>query len=168
MLHANATVLEQKKAKVSAVAEEMKNAKSFVLVNFAGISVSDDTALRRELREAGVKYEVIKNSILSFALKEAGIEGLDDTLVGNTAFASCDSDAVAPARILYKYAKKNENFQMKGGVVEGNVVDSAALVDVAKLPTREVLIAIVLGTLQAPISGLARALDQIRSQKESA
>lgn len=167
MLHANASILEQKKAKVAAVAEEMKNAKSFVFVNFSGIPVEDDTKLRRELREAGVKYEVVKNSILNFALKEAGFEELSETLAGCTAIASCDSDAVAPARILYNYAKKHENFQLKGGVVEGKVVDSAAIIDVAKLPTREVLIAIVLGTLQAPISGLARALDQIR-EKQSA
>lgn len=167
MLHANASVLEQKKAKVAAVAELMKNAQSVVLVNFTGISVEDDTKLRRELREAGVKYEVVKNSILAFALKEAGIEGLDETLVGNTAVATCESDAVAAARILYNYAKKHENFQLKGGVVEGKVVDAAGIIDVAKLPTREVLIAIVLGTLQAPISGLARALDQIR-EKQSA
>lgn len=167
MLHANAAVLEQKKAKVAAVTEEIKNAKSIVLVNFSGISVEDDTKLRRELREAGVKYEVIKNSILRFAFKELGYDALEEHLEGCTALASCDADAVAPARILYNYAKKHENFQLKAGVVEGRTVSAEELVDVAKLPTREVLIAIVLGTLQAPISGLARALDQIR-EKQSA
>ncbi len=167
MLHANAAVLEQKKAKVAAVTEEIKNAKSIVLVNFSGISVEDDTKLRRELREAGVKYEVIKNSILRFAFKELGYDALEEHLEGCTALASCDTDAVAPARILYNYAKKHENFQLKAGVVENRTVSAEELVDVAKLPTREVLIAIVLGTLQAPISGLARALDQIR-EKQSA
>ena len=167
MLHANAAVLEQKKAKVAAVTEEIKNAKSIVLVNFSGISVEDDTKLRRELREAGVKYEVIKNSILRFAFKELGYDALEEHLEGCTALASCDTDAVAPARILYNYAKKHENFQLMAGVVENRTVSAEELVDVAKLPTREVLIAIVLGTLQAPISGLARALDQIR-EKQSA
>ena len=87
MLHANASILEQKKAKVAAVAEEMKNAKSFIFVNFSGIPVEDDTKLRRELREAGVKYEVVKNSILTFALKEAGYEVLAENLAGCTAIA---------------------------------------------------------------------------------
>ena len=114
----SAQVLEQKNAAVVALTEQLKSACAGVVVDYKGISVADDTALRKELREAGVKYSVVKNSLLTFAVKETGLEGLEEVLTGTTAIATSEDDYAAAARILGKYAEGHENFKIKGGFME--------------------------------------------------
>ncbi len=155
----SAAVLEQKKAIVEALAEEMKGAASGVLVNYQGISVEDDTKLRSELRKAGVEYKVIKNTLISKASDIAGLEGLKDVLNGMTAIAISKDDHVAAAKALCEYAKKHDNFVIKAGFIDGKVVGPEEIKTLAELPSKEVLVATVLGTLNAPITGLATVLN---------
>ncbi len=157
----SAKILEQKKAIVAELSERLKNSVTGVLVNYKGINVADDTALRKELREAGVKYSVVKNTLLSRACEEAELTGLQTTLSGTTALATSEEDYGAAARILANYAKKNKNFEIKGGYLDGEVVDLAVVDKLAKLPTREILLANVLGAFQAPIAAFARAIQAI-------
>lgn len=157
----SAQVLEQKKAAVVALTEQLKSACAGVVVDYKGISVADDTALRKELREAGVKYSVVKNSLLTFAVKETGLDGLEEVLAGTTAIATSEDDYAAAARILGKYAEGHENFKIKGGFMDGAVVDLATVESLAKLPSREVLLATVLNAFNAPIAAFARAVQAI-------
>ena len=157
----SAKVLEQKQAIVAELADRLKKSVTGVLVNYKGINVADDTALRKELREAGVKYSVVKNTLLSRACEEAELTGLQTTLEGTTALATSDEDYAAAARILANYAKKSKTFEIKGGYLDGEVVDLATIDSLAKLPTREVLLANVLGAFQAPIASFARAIQAI-------
>lgn len=157
----SAKVLEQKKAIVADLAARLKNSVTGVLVNYKGINVADDTALRKELREAGVQYSVVKNTLLSRACEEAELTGLQTTLEGTTAIATSDEDYAAAARILANYAKKSKTFEIKGGYLDGEVVDLATIDSLAKLPTRDVLLANVLGAFQAPIASFARAIQAI-------
>ncbi len=170
-------ILAEKKQLVSDLSEKLKHAVSGVLVDYSGITVEDDTKLRTELRQAGVDYSVQKNSLLRLAAKEAGLE-MEGMLKGNTAIAISLEDLVAPARILHKFAEGNEKFTIKGGFVEGKVSDEKEVAALAKLPSKEVLVAQALGGLKAPINGfvyvlnanltgLVRALDAI-AQKQSA
>lgn len=154
-------VLEQKKAAVAALAEQLKASCIGVVVDYKGINVADDTALRKELREANVKYTVVKNSLLNFAAADAGIEGLSDALKGTTAIATCEDDYTAAPRILGKYADGHENFNIKSGFMDGKVVDLETINSLAKLPTREVLLATVLNAFNAPIAAFARAVQAI-------
>ncbi len=154
-------VLEQKKATVAALTEQFKNSCVGVVVDYKGISVADDTALRKELREAGVKYSVVKNSLLTFAAKDAGLEGLEEVFAGTTAIATSEEDYAAGARILGKYAEGHENFKIKGGFMDGKVVDLATIEALSKLPSREVLLATVLGAFNAPIAAFARAIQAV-------
>ena len=137
-------VLEQKKQIVADLAEKIKASCVGVIVDYKGISVADDTALRKELREAGVHYAVVKNTLLKRAASEAGISGLDEALNGTTAIAFSNNDYTAAARILGKYADGHENFNIKAGYMDGEVIDLATIDSLAKLPTREVLLATVL------------------------
>ncbi|MBQ3331236.1 MAG: 50S ribosomal protein L10 [Ruminococcus sp.] len=157
----SAKVLEQKKAIVAELTDRLKNSVTGVLVNYKGINVADDTALRKELREAGVQYSVVKNTLLSRACEEAELTGLQTTLEGTTALATSDEDYAAAARILANYAKKSKTFEIKGGYLDGEVVDLATIDSLAKLPTRDVLLANVLGAFQAPIASFARAIQAI-------
>lgn len=154
-------VLEQKKVVVAELTEQVKSSCIGVLVDYKGISVADDTALRKELREAGVKYSVVKNTLLGFAAKDAGLEGLDEVLNGTTALATAEDDYTAAPRILGKYADSHENFKIKSGFMDGKVVDLATIDALAKLPTREVLLATVLNAFNAPIAAFARAVQAI-------
>ena len=166
MLHANASILEQKKAKVAAVAEEMKNAKSFVFVNFSGIPVEDDTKLRRELTAAGIEYTVVKNTLLRFALQDTPFTGLDSVLNGSTALATTTEDPIAPIRILSEFAKKlKKNFAVNGAFMDGTVLPESDLAEIAQLPSKDALYSKVLGTMLAPITSLAVVLGQILEQK---
>lgn len=155
------SVLEQKKAVVAALTEQFKAACAGVVVDYKGISVADDTALRKELREAGVKYSVVKNSLLTFAAKDAGLDGLEEVFSGTTAIATSEDDYAAAARILGKYAEDHENFKIKGGFMDGKVVDLDTIVALSKLPSREVLLATVLSAFNAPIASFARAVQAI-------
>ncbi len=157
----SAKVLEQKKAVVAELADRLKNSVTGVLVSYEGINVADDTAMRKELREAGVKYSVVKNTLLSRACEEAELTGLQTTLEGTTAIATSDEDYAAAARILADYAKKIKTFEIKAGYLDGEVVDLATIDKLAKLPSRDMLLANVLGAFQAPIASFARAMQAI-------
>ena len=162
----NAKVLESKKAVVAALTGKMKEATSVVFVDYKGINVAQDTELRKQFREAGVEYSVVKNTLTNFAAKDAGYD-FAEVLNGTTAMASTTGDPIAPARIVCEFAKKNKNtLSIKGGVVEGSVLTAEQLNGFGELPSKNALVASVLGTFLAPISSLAFVLDQIREQQE--
>ena len=162
----NAKVLESKKAVVEALSAKIKEATSVVFVDYKGITVAQDTELRKQFREAGVEYSVVKNTLTNFAAKDAGYD-FAEVLNGTTAMASTTGDPIAPARIVCEFAKKNKNtLSIKGGVVEGSVLTTDQLNGFGELPSKNALVASVLGTFLAPISSLAFVLDQIREQKE--
>ena len=162
----NAKVLESKKAVVEALSAKIKEATSVVFVDYKGINVAQDTELRKQFREAGVEYSVVKNTLTNFAAKDAGYD-FAEVLNGTTAMASTTGDPIAPARIVCEFAKKNKNtLSIKGGVVEGSVLSADQLNGFGELPSKNALVASVLGTFLAPISSLAFVLDQIREQKE--
>ena len=162
----NAKVLESKKAVVDALSGKIKEASSVVFVDYKGITVAQDTELRKQFREAGVEYSVVKNTLTNFAAKDAGYD-FAEILNGTTAMASTTGDPIAPARIVCEFAKKNKNtLSIKGGVVEGSVLTADQLNGFGELPSKNALVAQVLGTFLAPISSLAFVLDQIREQKE--
>ncbi len=152
-------ILEQKKALVASLSDKLKNSCAGVIVNYKGINVSDDTKLRKELRESGVEYFVVKNTLLQRAAKEAGLDGLEPVLEGTTAIAISKEDYVAAARILCKFADENDFFKAKAGFIEGKVISEAEVNNLAKLPTKEVLVAKALGGLNAPISGFVTVLN---------
>lgn len=151
-------ILDAKKQAVAALTEEIKGAKVGVLVNYKGITVADDTKLRKDLREAGDSYKVVKNTLLKRALADAGVFGLDELLEGTTALATGE-DYVSAAKVLTSYAKDNKDFKVKGGFLDGAAVDDAAIKNLAELPSKEVLVAQVLGGLNAPISGFVTVLN---------
>ena len=152
-------ILEQKKQIVAELTEKLKSACAGVIVDYKGINVADDTKLRKELREAGVDYFVVKNTLLSRAAKEAGLEGLDPVLEGTTALAVSKEDHVAAARILCKFAETNKSIKTKAGFVEGKTIDVAEVENLAKLPSKEVWVAKALGGLNAPITGFVTVLN---------
>lgn len=153
--------LEEKKQIVDDLADRIKNSVAGIIVDYHGINVADDTQLRRELREAGVKYTVVKNTLIKLAAKEAGLEGVDDVLNGTSAIATSETDYVAAARILSKYADSNEKFTVKTGYLDNEVISLEKIASLAKLPSREVLLANVLGAFNAPIASFARAVQAI-------
>lgn len=154
-------VLEEKKAIVESVAERLKNSVAGVVVSYEGINVADDTQLRRELREAGVQYTVVKNTLLGRAAEQASLDDLKAVLEGTTALATSADDHTAAARILAKYADKNEKFTIKSGYLDGAVVGVDTINALAKLPSREVLLGTVCNALNATIAGFARAVQAI-------
>ena len=156
----SAKILEQKQKMVEELAEKIKNAGSGVLVNYCGITVEKDTALRKSLREAGVEYTVIKNTYIKKACEIAGLEGFDDVLEGMTAFAISE-DPVAPAKILKEYAEKIETFELKGGFVDGGVLDQKGVLALAEIPSKETLICKIMLGMQSPLYKLAYALQAI-------
>ena len=156
---ASEKILQAKKEAVAELVEKLKVAKSGVLVDYVGINVADDTKLRRELREAGVEYTVIKNSILRFAAKEAGYGELDAYLSGSTALALSNDDPVA--KILGKFAEgSNGKFSLKAGFVEGEVLDEAKVIELSKTPSKEEILTMLVIALSSPIKGIAVALDK--------
>jgi len=154
-------ILEKKQAQVAALAERIKGSIAGVIVDYKGINVEDDTKLRKDLREAGVEYTVVKNSLLKRAADEVGLEGIDPVLEGTTAIATSADDYVASARILQKYADAHDNFTVKSGYLDGEVIDLAKIQALAKLPSREVLLATVCSVFNAPIAAFARAVQAI-------
>lgn len=155
------SVLEAKKAVVADLTERLKNSVTGVVVCYEGINVEDDTKLRKELREAGVNYTVVKNTLLSRACENVGLEDIIPTLNGTTALATSDEDYAAAARILCKYAKGHDNFKIKTGFMDGAVIDMDTITNLSNLPTRDVLLANVLGAFQAPIAAFARAVQAL-------
>ena len=164
----SAKILEQKKQLVADLAEKMKAAKSGVIVDYCGITVEKDTALRAELRKAGVDYTVIKNTYIKKAADIAGISGFEPYLEGMTAFALSTEDPLAPAKVLCKFAESNETFKVKVGMMDGAVIEASEVEALAKIPSKEVLIGQVAGSLQSIITKLAIGLEEVRKQKESA
>ena len=163
----SASVLEQKKQIVADVAERISNSCAGVIVDYKGISVADDTALRRELREAGVEYTVVKNTLIKLAIKGTSLEAMSDVLDGTSAIATCNDDYVAAARILNKYAEDHENFSLKTGYIDGEVIGMDKLMELATLPSRETLLSMVANVFSAPIAGFARAVQAIADKAEA-
>ena len=161
-------ILNEKKAVVSALVERLKGAQAGVIADYRGLTVAQDTELRNKLREAGVEYTIVKNTLTRFAANEVGLDGLDPVLHGPTALATSDSDVVAPAKVLVEFAKANEQLEIKGGFVDGKVIDVNEVKVYASIPNKETLIAKMLGSLQAPIGSLVRTLDAIAKQMEAA
>ncbi|WP_295214731.1 50S ribosomal protein L10 [Ruminococcus sp.] len=163
---ASEKILEGKKAKVVALTELLQNSVSFVLVDYKGITVEDDTKLRKELREAGVNYVVEKNSMLRFAFQNMGIDAFDEVLHGTTAVALSNDDQTAPARILGKFAEDHEDFfNLKAGYVEGIAYDAAGVAKLSKIPSKETLLAQLVGSLQGPMQKLAATLQAVVDSK---
>ena len=154
-------VLEQKQQAVAELAERIRNSVAGVIVDYKGITVEDDTKLRKELRESGVKYTVVKNTLIKRAAEQAELNGIEDVLNGTSAIATSDEDYVAAARILQNFADKHENFTVKTGYLDNEVISLEKIKSLAKLPSREVLLANVLGAFQAPIASFARAVQAI-------
>ena len=161
-------VLEAKKAKVEQLTEIIKASVSGVLVDYKGITVEEDTKLRKELREAGVHYFVEKNTMLLRAFKECGIEGFEEALNGTTALAVSNDDQTAPARILGKFAEQagDEKFNLKAGYVEGEIYDQAGVVALSKIPSKDTLLAQLVGSLQGPLQKLAATLNAVADKKK--
>ena len=153
--------VELKQPIVAAIAEDIKDAQSVVLVDYRGITVAQDTELRKQLREAGIIYKVCKNTMMKRAFEGTEFEGLDAYLEGPSAIAISKDDATAPARIICEFAKNAPKLEVKAGVVEGNVYDADGVVELSKIPSREVLLSRLLGSMQSPIANFARVIKQI-------
>ena len=156
--------VELKQPIVQAIADDIKDAQSVVLVDYRGLTVAQDTELRKQLREAGVIYKVCKNTMMKRAFEGTEFAGLEEYLEGPSALVVSKDDATAPARIICKFAKTAEALEVKAGVVEGNVYDVAGINELSKVPSREELLSKLLGSLQSPITNLARVLNQIAEQ----
>ena len=162
----NAKVLSEKQAIVEALAERIKKAGAGVLVDYKGITVAEDTALRTDLRKDGVEYTVVKNTLTRKALDKLGMNELDSVLNGTTSLATAENDPIAPFRILSEYSKKlNERFNIKAAFMEGKVLNEQEIAEMSELQSKDTLYAKVLGTMIAPITGLAVCLGQILEQK---
>ena len=155
----NEKTLQSKKLIVNEIAEDLKSSCVGLVVAYKGITVDADTKLRKELREAGVKYAVVKNTMLSRAAELAGIDIPKEVLEGSTALAVCKDDYIAPAKILYNFAKENDFYNIKSGFIDGKVVSVEEIKRLAKLPSKEVLVAQTIRGLQSPIAGLANVLN---------
>ena len=153
--------VELKQPIVAEISEAIKDAQSVVLVDYRGLTVEQDTALRKQLREAGVTYKVYKNTMMNFAFKGTDFEALAPYLEGPSAVAISTTDATAPARILAKFAKDAKALEIKAGVVEGNVYDATGMQAISQIPSRDELISKLLGSLQSPITNFARVMNQL-------
>lgn len=162
----NETIINSKKAVVSEIAEKMKQSQSTVVVEYRGLSVAEVTQLRRELRAENVEFKVYKNSLAQRAAEEAGASDLTKDLIGPNAIAF-GGDAVAPARVLAKFAKEHEKLVLKSGIVEGKVVDATTIKELSSLPNREGMLSMLLSCLQSPIRGVACAVKAVHDQKEA-
>jgi large subunit ribosomal protein L10 len=164
---ANVKTIELKSQKVSVVAEKLKGSSCTIVTDYRGLNVSQITELRKQLREAGVEFQVLKNSLARRATASAELSGLDEYLTGPTAIAFSKDDIVTPAKILTDFAKKNENLNVKAGVVEGKVVGYDQIKALADLPSREGLLSMLLSVLQAPVRNFALAVKAVSEKQES-
>ena len=164
---ASEKILNQKKAEVTNLANKIKEANLVLLVDYRGINVEDVTNLRTSVRNTSAEYKVIKNNITRRALEEAGVEGLEDKLVGPTAVIMTNGDYLETTKAIYKFSKENDYYKIKGGVVEGKVMTAEEIITLAKLPSKETLLSMLAGALLGNISKLAVALDQVKAQKEN-
>lgn len=159
--------IEAKQEQVNELAERIKNSKLFLVVDFKGTTVESDTKLRKELRETNAVKTVKKNNIVKRALEANNETGLNDVLVGTTAIITSEEDYLAPLKKVYNFTKSNENYKIKGGIIEGKVMTSEELLTLAKLPSREELLSKLAGALLGTISKFAVAIDQVRMKKEA-
>ena len=156
--------VEMKQPIVQEISESIKDARSVVVVDYRGLTVAEDTQLRKELREAGISYKVYKNTMMNFAFKGTDFESLASILAGPSAIAISKEDATAPARILAKFAKTAPALEIKAGVIEGTFYDADGMKAIAAVPSREELLSKFLGSIQSPITNFARVLNQIAEQ----
>ncbi|MCG7339210.1 50S ribosomal protein L10 [Staphylococcus sp. ACRSN] len=160
-------IIESKKQEVDTITEQLKNSVSTVIVDYRGLTVSEVTELRSQLREAGVEYKVLKNTMVRRAAQQAGIEGLDEHLVGPTAVATSTEDVVAPAKVLAKFANEHEALEIKVGVMEGEVISAEEVNTVGTLPSHDGLVSMLLSVLQAPVRNFAYAVKAVGENKEN-
>lgn len=160
--------IEIKKPIVEEISEYLKDAQSAVVVDYRGLTVEQDTQLRKKLREAGVVYKVYKNTMINFAIKGTEFESLAPYLEGPTAIAISKDDATAPARILYDFAKTADKLELKAGVVEGTLYDQEGIKVIATIPSREELLSKFLGSIQSPVANFARVIKQIAEKQAEA
>ncbi len=160
--------IEIKKPIIEEISENLKDAKSAVVVDYRGLTVEQDTQLRKKLREAGVVYKVYKNTMINFAIKGTDFEALAPHLEGPTALAVSKEDATAPARVLYEFSKGAEALQLKGGIVEGTYYDADGIKVIATIPSREELLSKFLGSIQSPVANFARVIKQIAEKQAEA
>ena len=153
--------VELKQPIVQEISQQIKDAQSVVVVDYRGLTVAEDTQLRKQLREAGVAYKVYKNTLVNFAIKGTDFESLSDVLEGPNAFAISTTDATAPARVIAKFAKTAPALEIKAGVVEGTFYDADGMKAIATIPSREELLSKFLGSIQSPITNFARVINQI-------
>jgi len=153
--------VELKKPVVEEISANIKDAQSIVLVDYRGLTVEQDTNLRKQLREAGITYKVYKNTMMNFAFKGTDFEALSPYLEGPNAIAISQTDATAPARVIAKFAKETPALEMKGGIVEGVYYDANGMANIAKIPSREELLSKLLGSIQSPITNFARVMNQL-------
>ena len=153
--------VELKTPVVEEISEKIKDAQALVLVDHRGLTVAQDTELRKKLREEGVTYKVYKNTMMNFAFKGTDFEQLGDLLNGPSAMAVSATDPAAPARVLYQFAKQAKALEIKGGVIEGKFYDAAAMTEIAEIPSKDVLLSKLLGSMQSPITNFARVIKQI-------
>lgn len=165
---ASEKVIKQKEEAVKKLAEDLKDAKLILLTDYRGITVEDATKLRAELRESNSEYRVIKNNIIKRALDLNGESGLDDLLEGPTALITNNEDYLAPAKAIYNFTKDHDFYKIKGGIIEGKVMTAEEIITLAKLPSRQELLAQLAGALLGNITKLAVALDQVKDQKANA
>lgn len=157
--------VELKQPVVQAIAEDVKDAVSVVLVDYRGLTVAEDTEMRKQLREAGVVYKVCKNTMMKRAFEGTDFAQLDEYLEGPNAIAISKEDATAPARIICDFAKKAEALEVKAGVVEGSVYDAAGIQELSKIPSREVLLSKLLGSFKSPMASFARVINEVLKSK---
>ncbi len=164
---ASNTVLKQKEEEVKKLAEELKDAKVILLTDYRGINVADVTKLRIDLKNANAEYKVIKNNIIKRALDANGESGLDDLLEGPTAVVYGTEDYLEPSKIIYNFSKNNDFYKIKGGIIDGKVMTAEEIITLAKLPSRQELMAKLAGALLGNITKLAVALDAVKNKKDS-
>ncbi len=158
--------IENKQVQVQEITEKFQNASSIVVVDYRGLNVAQVTELRKQLREAGVEFKVYKNTLTRRAAEAAGLEGINDVLVGPNAIAFSNEDVVAPAKIINEFAKKNEALEIKAGIIEGTISSVEDVKALAELPSREGLLSMLLSVLQAPVRNFALATKAVADQKE--
>ncbi len=159
--------IELKQPVIAEISENIKDAQSVVLVDYRGLTVEQDTELRKQLREANVIYKVYKNTMMNFAFKDTEFAQLADQLEGPSAIAISKEDATAPARVIVNFAKKADKLEVKAGVVEGTLYDADGIKELSKIPSREELLSKLLGSIQSPITNFARVIKQIAEAKEN-
>lgn len=158
---------EIKEAKVSEIREKMEKAQGIIFAKYQGLTVEEDTELRKALREAGVEYKVYKNTLTTLAAKELGFDGIVDALEGPLSVAFGYEDPTVPAKVLNDFAKNHKKLELVAGIVQGEIFDEAKVKQLATIPSREILIAKLLGSFKAPLSNLAYLLNAIKEQKET-